>query len=107
MKTVTLSILAKDIENTRYTDYHRCAMTLALRRAGLPMHEGGGGIYYDERIWDKVCDTPPELERKVLSMYAFLDKGREHTWTIDNTPVKPIKPRNFKFKFTFDDSLIN
>lgn len=56
MKTVTLTVLGKDIETSEYTNYLDCAVTRAIKRAGIEAHDGVDGIYMD--------DTPDFATRK-------------------------------------------
>ena len=94
MKTITLNILAEDIKTTDYTNSDKCAITRALRRAGLGAHEGGGGeIWHDS--YGSYIKTPVQLCNKVRSMYKSLDPEKWIGPTDSNLPC--IEPQDFTY----------
>ena len=73
MTKITLTILAEDINNSKYLDDKKCAITQALHRAGFTnYHDVGQGIR-DENREDVVTNenkTYQDLAIKVIGMYA-------------------------------------
>jgi hypothetical protein len=97
MKIIKLLILAQDIRESDYCSPDDCAMTRALRRAGLKAWECGGTISRRELMG--FIDTPNELRAKVKGMYVSvgqLDSELEH--------VSPIEPADFEFELEVPDN---
>lgn len=110
MKTIKLKILAEDIKTTKYHWPNDCAITKALKRAGLSAHEGGGNIHLDTNHWSLIS-TPLELRYKVLAMYAHADiswnrKSYPNKWTKEVAETGTLIPEDFEFTVEVPDEWI-
>jgi len=107
MKTITLNILAEDIRTTDYTNSSNCAITRALRRAGIWAEEGGGSIYHNDRSLEKrYIDTPEDLHEKVKRMYAHVEKemGKQSYWGKGCEQLGPLEPADFDYELEVPDN---
>src|SRR5688572_3778022 len=103
MKTITLNILAEDIKNSNYTDSRNCAITKALKRAGIKAEDGGYELYHDNKITPKKIPNPPKLANKVARMYAFKNNNPE-CWGDEVATLGVLKPRSFKYSLEVPDN---
>lgn len=90
-----IKILAKDIKSTSYYNYKNCAITKALRRAGLKnFFDVGDGIYNDETdecIINSNNKNYDKLVRKVLNMYDKVDIPVDFTVDLPLAKFRPKK----------------
>lgn len=107
MRKVKLEILAKDIEESRYTIARDCAITRALHRAGInAIHDGIGILEENEgRNYIATNDDFQEAHEKVTNMYAAAAYEKEivqddevffQFWNI--TKEQLLKPEDFSFE---------
>lgn len=100
MKTIKIQITKSDIENSKYAHPHDCAMTRAIRRAGISANEEGGVFTHTDRSKGWIA-TPQELQDKVLGMYHYITPFR----VISN--VIAIEPQDFEFELQVPDVWVN
>lgn len=103
MKTIELHILAEDIKTTDYYKGSDCAITRALKRAGLTKaKETGGDIEIKSPVLDidyntslHLIKTPRDLSNKVREMYRYLDKL--------SSDGSKTEPEDFKYSLEIPD----
>ena len=101
MKKVTLTILANDILETNYLNSSDCAITRALKRAGLNYEDSGIGITHVGSNEEVSIDNSQykNLVDKVLGMYFTKYK----VGFPNASNVKPLPIEDFTFELTFFD----
>jgi hypothetical protein len=106
MKVIVLEILAQDILETSYMYSSDCAITRALKRAGLDMEDSGTEIVHVSRnLYGDVVNTNEaeylDLVQKVLKSYCQkrINIG-EITKPFDH---EDIAVEDFKHSLTFLD----
>lgn len=91
----TITILAEDIYATDYEDIRDCAMTRALKRAGLEGYRDWGiGIVDKAGRVVVPCTLPTyrEMSDKVVSMYGHAGTLKDpENFTFSPTPLTPPK----------------
>lgn len=102
MKTIQITILAEDIRTSSYTNPDDCAMTRAIKRAGLDAFEGGG---YIELGLDYI-KTPKNLAERVKGMYKSLEPEKWIGRPTDSL-IPIIEPADFTFDLEVPDHWIN
>lgn len=101
MKTIQITILAEDIRTSSYTNADDCAITRALKRAGLDAFEGGS---YIKSGLDYI-KTPDDLAERVKGMYKSLEPEKWIGPTDSLIPI--IEPADFTFDLEIPDYWIN
>lgn len=95
----TITILAEDIKTSNYFDSYDCAVTRALKRAGLDEHRDHGMGIQNGNGTDIIPFTLPEYKQMrsmVLGMYrtagklkdTFCEEGLGHISHIIPVPLK-------------------
>jgi hypothetical protein len=94
MKTIELTILAEDIENTHYVDAENCAITRAFKRAGIDAMDQGLRIKHKS---GEEISINHELNTRVLGMYKYLHK-------VFAPRREAVKPQDFTFTIEVPDN---
>ena len=109
MKKITLNILAQDILETKYHNQHDCAVTRALKRAGVKARDIGRFFVLDHTTQEDINKgrferiiNPDELGNKVISMYNHKDTSE--TDRIRCAWMKYLKPADFSFEIEVPES---
>ena len=100
-KTIEIQILAEDIRTSNYVNPEDCAMTRALRRAGIKACEVGGSIQPDNGVncFGRRITTPDGLKEPVKQMYAFIEPG----WG----KIEKVEPEDFTFSLEVPEYMLS
>ncbi len=109
MKKITLNILAQDILETKYHDQQDCAITRALKRAGVKARDIGRFLVPDHLTqrdidrggFEKVLN-PNELGSRVIHMYNYKDVSE--TDRAMHEYMKYEEPTDFSFEIEVPES---
>lgn len=103
MKTIELNILAEDFKNS-FLDLDNCAISSALKRAGINATHGGMEIiYHNPKLYSDSILSPDALNLKVRQMYAHVE-GSVDGWGDDVRILGTLEPQDFTFSIEVPDN---
>ncbi len=99
MKTITINILAEDIRTTKFHKGQDCAITRALKHAGIDARHTGFSIQHNTEFGS--FSNPGDLAERVIGMYKFLNPSEIYGFN-----EWKAEPADFSFELEVPDNWV-